>query len=201
MYLKPFLRGEYPLTLVAVRVTVDGLAGDIATDPVVADEEVLGVAGVGSVGPLVRTHVDLEPATAHVSGVTPQHLGHQHLPGLALLHTEPLHQPGLQAPDVSVPEIVDDLREVDVLCEGPGHVLPDPRGVSELTGGPLEALLVEDLWVVQLVVEDHGALVGPDLGDLRQLLVPLEGRQAGDLRGGHPQLAGLDRPPQVVMSQ
>ena len=181
-------------------MTVDGLAGDVSPHAVVTDKEVLGVAGVAGVGPLVRPHLYLEPTAAHVSGVTPQHLSHQHRPGLRLVQAEAVHDAGLECPDVAVPEVLDDLGEVDVLRQSPGHILTHAWRMTKLTGRPLDALLVEDLGVVEVLVEDHGALVSPDLRHLRQLVVPLERRQAGQLGGGHTQLASLYGAAQLVMS-
>ena len=181
-------------------MSVDWLAGNIPSHPVVADEEVLVTARVARVGPPLLPHLHLEPAAANMSGVAPQHLGDQHGARLALLQAEAVQDAGLEGGDVAVPEVVDDLGEVDVLCQGPGHVLTDPRRVAELTGGALVTLLVQNLRIVPASVEDEGALVSPDLGNLRQLLVPLEGGQAGDLGGRHPQLAGLGLPPQLVMA-
>ena len=184
------------LALSTVRVVVDRLAGDVTSHPVVADEEVLVAAGVAGLGPPLGPHLHLEPAAADVSGVAPQHLSHQHGPRLpAGGQTEAVQEAGLEGGDVAVPEVVDDLGEVDVLRQGPGHVLPHPGRVAELTGGPLGALLVEDLGVFLASVEDEGALVSPDLSNLGQLGVPLEGRQAGGRGGRHPQLAGLGLPP------
>ena len=89
------------------------------------------------------------------------------------------------SPDISVPEIIYNLGEVDILSEGPGHVLSDTRRVVEATGASLAALLVKDPGEASCShagVADHGALVGPHLGHLCQLRVPGQGGQAGLLR-------------------
>lgn len=79
--------------------------------------------------------------------------------------------------DVAVPEVIDDLGKVDVVGEGPGHVLPDPRGRVEAAGSALVAPLVENLWVnitshAAPAVRHAGALVRPHLSHFRQVRVP-----------------------------
>ena len=72
--------------------------------------------------------------------------------------------------DVPVPQVVNNLGEVDLFGEGPGHVLANPGRVAEPRRGALHALVVEYLGV-QLTrallprpgVQDHRALVRPHL--------------------------------------
>ena len=130
-------------------------------------------------------NIDLEPAAPDVGGVTPQHLC-DHI--AARLggggHTKVIHNPGSQASDVTIPQVIDDLGEVDVLGERPGHILSDTGRVVELAGAPLSALLVEDpreaahalAWVA-----DHRALVRPDLSHVGELGVPGERWEASHL--------------------
>ena len=67
------------LTRLTVWVLVQGLTLHIAPDTVVADKEVLVSAGVGLLCPLLLANINLEPAAANVSGVSPQHLGNQNI--------------------------------------------------------------------------------------------------------------------------
>ena len=82
--------------------------------------------------------------------------------------SEVLDVPGHDHGDVPVPEVVDDLGEVDVPGERPRDVLSDARRAEEAPRGALRAALVEELGVHVLLVEvdDRGALVGPQLGQL-----------------------------------
>ena len=80
----------------------------------------------------------------------------------------------LDVGDVPVPEIVDDLGEVDGLGEGPGDVLSHAGRRLEPLRDAVDAPLVEQLGVHVAVVEvDHArALVRPHLRHVRQGLVP-----------------------------
>ena len=130
-------------------------------------------------------NIDLEPAATDVGGVTPEHLCDHIAARLCCSgHTKVIHNAGSQASDVTIPEVINDLGEVDVLGEGPGHILTDPRWVVEFAGASLSALLVEDPWEATDAlawVADHRALVCPDLSHIRKFRVPGKGRKAGHL--------------------
>ena len=118
-------------------------------------------------------YINLKPATTDVGGVTPEHLC-DHIAACFGCggHAKVIHNARTEASDVTIPEVVDDLREVDVLCQRPGHVLSHARWVVELARASLPALLVEDpreaAHALARVV-DHRALVGPDLSHLGKL--------------------------------
>ena len=114
--------------------------------------------------------INLKPATTDVGGVTPEHLC-DHIAACFGCggHAKVIHNARTEASDVTIPEVVDDLREVDVLCQRPGHVLSHAGWVVELACASLPALLVEDpreaAHALARVV-DHRALVSPDLSHL-----------------------------------
>ena len=164
---------------------IDWLSRHIAAHPIVADEEVLIPSWIVKT---TLSNIDLCPATANVGSVAPQHLSDDVAPsvGGAWLrgHREVVHDPRPEAPDVSVPQVINDLSEVDVLSEGPSHILSNARRMVELAGASLATLLMEDLWeATESVgrVVDLGTLIGPDLRHLSQLRVPGQGRQARHL--------------------
>lgn len=178
-----------------VGVLVNRLSRYIAPNPIVANEEVFipeqvleGYWRLVSPARIRKPsipNIDLEPAATNVGRMTPEHLCDHIAARLCCSgHTKVIHNAGSQASDVTIPEVINDLGEVDVLGEGPGHILPDPRWVVEFAGAPLSALLVEDpreathplAWVA-----DHRALVCPDLSHIRKFRVPGKGRKAGHL--------------------
>ena len=178
-----------------VGVLVNRLSRYIAPNPIVANEEVFipgqvleGYWRLVSPARICKPsipNIDLEPAATNVGRMTPEHLCDHIAARLCCSgHTKVIHNAGSQASDVTIPEVINDLGEVDVLGEGPGHILPDPRWVVEFAGAPLSALLVEDpreathplAWVA-----DHRALVCPDLSHIRKFRVPGKGRKAGHL--------------------
>ena len=57
--------------------------------------------------------------------------------------------------DVSVPEVINDLGEVDVFGERPGHVLPDARGRAKLAGHPFGSPLMKNLWVTVTILKSQ----------------------------------------------
>ena len=178
-----------------VRVLVNRLAWYITPNTIVADEEVFIpeqiLEGYWSLVSPARIRkpaipdIDLEPAATNVGCMTPEHLCDHIAARLCCSgHTKVIHNAGSQASDVTIPEVINDLGEVDILGKGPGHILSNSRWVVELAGAPLTALLVEDpreathalAWVA-----DHRALVRPDLSHIRKFRVPGKGREAGHL--------------------
>ena len=178
-----------------VGVLVNRLSRYIAPNPIVANEEVfipeqvlVGYWRLVSPARICKPsipNIDLEPAATNVGRMTPEHLCDHIAARLCCSgHTKVIHNAGSQASDVTIPEVINDLGEVDVLGEGPGHILADSRWVVEFAGAPLSALLVEDpreathplAWVA-----DHRALVCPDLSHIRKFRVPGKGRKAGHL--------------------
>ena len=117
--------------------------------------------------------------------MTPEHLC-DHIPARLCCsgHTKVIHNARSQASDVTIPEVINDLGEVDVLGERPGDILADSRRVMEFAGAPLSTLLVEDPWEATHAlawVTDHRALVCPDLCHIRKFRVPGKWREAGHL--------------------
>ena len=178
-----------------VGVLVNRLSRYIAPNPIVADEEVFipervlevywSLFSPARIRKPAIPNIDLKPAATDVGRMTPEHLCDHIAARLSCSgHAKVIHNARSQASDVTIPEVIDDLGEVDVLGERPGHVLADSRWVVELAGAPLPALLMEDpreathslAWVA-----DHRALVCPDLSHIRKFRVPGQGREAGHL--------------------
>ena len=139
-----------------VGVLVNRLSRYIAPNAIVANEEVFIPEQVfrGVYWRLVSParirepaipNIDLEPAATNVGRMTPEHLC-DHIAACLCYsgHTKVIHNAGSQASDVTIPEVINDLGEVDILGEGPGHILSNSRWVVELAGAPLSALLMED---------------------------------------------------------
>ena len=108
-------------------MSIDGLAQDIAPYAVVAHKEVLIASFRIKRLKLFTSHIKLSPSTAHVRGVAPQHLRDDGGVVVVDVHPELVHHAGVEAPDVPVPQVIDDLSEVDVQRQSPGNVLPYPR--------------------------------------------------------------------------
>ena len=77
--------------------------------------------------------------------------------------------------DVPVPQVVNDLGEVDLFGEGPGHVLAHAWSSVESGCSSLIPPLVKYFGIdvlATMVVDYAGALVSPNLSHLGQFSVP-----------------------------
>ena len=178
------------LTRLAVRVLIQRLPLNISSNTIITNKEVFISARVPLLHPLLLSNINLQPATANVSGVTPEHLRDQDVAGVlrhGQVHGEVVHDAGLQGGDVPVPQVLNDLCKVDIFSESPGDVLTHSWGILILAGGSLNTLLMEYLGIQTrdsglVRIHDHGALVTPDLGHLSKFIIPLQRWQTRNLK-------------------
>ena len=94
-----------------------------------------------------------------------------------MTYFELVYMTGHDGVDISIPQVVDDLGEVDLFGEGPSHVLAHPWGCVKPGSGPFVSPLVKYFWVdvvSAVVVDDAGTLIGPNLGNFGQFIIPSE---------------------------